>query len=310
MTTTSGVAGAMQGRGLLYTLACLMGTGVLLALSTVLAKISASHGLAPLPYLAWSSLGAGILLFALAAARGITAPWNLRTLEYSFFSSIFGMAGPFMLIFTAVSHVGISFVALAIAFPPLFTYVGALLLGMERFALMRASGVALALIGAAIIALYKLGEANAPLPWIAATLTAPVLLAVGNLYRTRRWPPGARPEALAPCMLGGSGILLISLAVIPGVSLSLPTDRTTLLLVAAQIANFTVQYTLFFILQHRGGPVMLSLIGAVSAVVGVPFAILVLGEAAPSGLFISAILILAGVWLTSWGGLRQQRRAA
>jgi drug/metabolite transporter (DMT)-like permease len=299
----------MHGRGLVITLACLLGTGLLLALSTVLAQLSAAHGIAPLPYLAWSCLGSALLLFGFGAARGIVAPFNGRTLEYTFFSAIFGMAGPFMLIFAAVPYVGISFVALAMTFPPLVTYIGSLALGMERYSAMRASGVALALGGAAVIALAKLSDTAAPNFWVFATLAAPVLLAVGNLYRSYRWPRGVRPEALAPCMLGGSAVLLFAAGLLPSIDFGIATDQTTLLLVVGQTLCFTVQYTLFFLLQYRGGPVMLSLIGAVGAIFGVPFAVLVLGEAAPQGLLLSAALILSGVWLTSWGGLRQQKPA-
>jgi drug/metabolite transporter (DMT)-like permease len=71
------------------------------------------------------------------------------------------------------------------------------------------------------------------------------------------------------------------------------------LLIAAQAAAFAIQYVIYFILQKRGGPVYLSLIGPVAAVVGVPFAVLLLGEAWPAGIFIAAVLIGAGIWLVT-----------
>ena len=65
--------------------------------------------------------------------------------------------------------------------------------------------------------------------------------------------------------------------------------------IAAQIATFALQYVLFFVLQERGGPVYMSLLGAVGALVGVPVAVLLLGEAAPAGLFVGATLIAIGI---------------
>ena len=300
----------MQGRGLVITLGCLLGTALLLAMSTVLAKLSSPAGLAPLPYLAWTTLGSGIALFAIAAARGILAPFNARTIEFWGFCAIVSMAAPFMLVYSAVPHVGAGFVALALSFPPFLTYLGTLAFGVERFSALRAAGVALALSGAALLALAQLSLPGAGSLWVIATLIAPVLLASGNVYRAKRWPAGMRPESLAPGMLAGAGLLLLPAGLLPGQTLAIPMTQDALVIVLLQTLNFTVQYTLFFILQHRGGAVMLSLIGAVAAVFGVPFAILVLGEAAPPGLLVSAGLIGTGVWLTSWGGLRQARKPA
>jgi drug/metabolite transporter (DMT)-like permease len=300
----------MHGRGLLITLGCLVGTGLLLAMSTIMSKLASGYGLTPFAYLAWSLLCSGLALFAIAAGRGIPAPFNARTLEFWGYSAIFSMAIPFMLTFYAVAHVGVSFVALALCFPPFFTYIGALLFGIERFSGLRAGGVALALTGAILVALAKFSMPGVDTVWIMATLAAPVLLASGNVYRALRWPPGLRPEALAPGMLAGAGLVLLPLAMLPGFSLAVPLRLDSLLFLLLQIGNFTLQYTLFFILQHRGGPVMLSLIGAVAAVFGVPFGIVVMGEAVPPGLWLSGLLVAVGVGLTSWGGLRQARMAA
>ena len=304
---TPSPADTMHGRGLLITLGCLFGTGLLLAMSTIMSKLAADFGLTPFAYLTWSLLGSGAALFAIAIGRRIPAPFNARTLEFWGYSAVFSMAIPFMLAFHAVSHVGISFVALALCFPPFFTYLGALAFGIERFSGLRAGGVALALTGAVLIALAKFSMPGVDTVWIIATLAAPVLLASGNVYRALRWPPGLRPEALAPGMLAGAGLVLLPLALLPGFSLAVPLKGDTLMFLALQIGNFTLQYTLFFILQHRGGPVMLSLIGAVAAVFGVPFGILVMSEASPPGLLVSGLLVALGVGLTSWGGLRQSR---
>ena len=207
-------------------------------------------------------------------------------------------------------RVGASFVALVIAFPPLFTYLGALALSMERWQTRRALGVALALGGAALLAVYKFAEPNANPFWIMAALSGPVVLAIGNIYRTARWPEGASPTALAPGMLGASGLLLLLTGAIASAategslfSLSVPTDtlRPTLLILA-QIVTFSLQFLLLFRLQKAGGPVYLSLLGSVGAIVGVPIAMLLLGESWPEGLLAGGLLIAAGIAFLSWRG--------
>ena len=301
---------ARSGPAWVVPLVCLLVTGSLFGVATTLAKLAPAAGLAPLPFLAWSVTGSALVLTAVNAARGIVPKMRAETVRYAILSGFITMAAPHLLVFAAVPQVGASFVVLCIAFPPLFTYVGALALGMERFDAMRASGVALALAGATWIALLKLVTPDAPVVWVAATLLIPVLLATGNIYRSLRWPKGARPEELAPPMLAAAAAMLIAAGLLlPGFSLAVPTGKPdALLLIAAQIAVFSVQFLLYFVLQKTGGPVYLSLLGCVAAVVGVPLAVLLLGETTPRGLAIGATLIAIGIALMTRGVARHASR--
>ena len=294
----------------LIPLALLLATGALLGVSTNLAKLAAQSGLDPLAFLTWSVVGAAAVLVGVGAARHRLPQLTSRTTEYFVISGLISVAVPNLLFFAAVPRIGAGFVALAIAFPPLFTYLGALLLGMERLQLRSATGVVLALGGAAVLAIFKLSDPNADPLWVAATLLGPVLLAVGNIYRTARWPEGAAPDELAPGMLAVSGLMLLVFGalveIVPsnsgGFSLAVPLDRAApTLLILAQVATFSLQFLLFFVLQKRGGPVYLSLLGSVGAVVGVPIAVLLLGEAVPQGLAVGGVLIALGIGFLTFG---------
>ena len=300
-------------------LASLLGAGAVLGISTNLAKLAAEAGLGPLAFLAWSVVGAAAVLTGVGAVRNRLPPLNARTTEYFVVAGLVGLAAPNLLSFAAVPHVGAGFVALSTAFPPLLTYIGALLLGMERFQTRRASGVVLALGGAVLLAVLKLSEPGVDAFWVAATLSAPVLLAIGNIYRTARWPEGVAPDELAPGMLAASGLMLLVVGAIAepflggaaGFSLAVPTGRAApVLLILAQIATFSVMYLLYFVLQKHGGPVYLSLLGSVAAVVGVPIAVLLLGEAPPQGLAIAGVLIAVGVGLLTIGDPKGNRETA
>ncbi len=283
----------------LVPLVCLLVTGSLVGVSTTLAKLAPGVGLAPLPFVAWSVAGAAIVLLAVNAARGIFPKLDRTTVVYAFASGFFTLAASHFLIFASVPRVGAGFVSLAIAFPPLFTYVGALALRLERFDVRRASGVVLALAGAAWVAILKIAAPDAPIGWILAALAIPLVLATGNIYRTLHWPKGARPEELAPPMMtAAAALLMLAGLVVPGVSLAVPLQRPGAVgLIAAQAAVFSLQYLLYFVLQKRGGPVYLSLLGAVGAMVGVPLAVLLLGEQVPRGLGVGATLIAIGIAL-------------
>jgi len=288
-------------RETIINLACLLATGMLLALSTILAKVSTRLDVSPVALLAWGCLGAAGVLLGVVTIRGRLPRYSHRILEYALVAATVSFVAPNLLFYSAIPHVGVSFVALAISFPPLFTYLGALALQVERFSMTRAIGVALALLGAGYIAFLKLKSPSQASGWIFAVLAGPVLLAIGNLYRTLRWPEGERPDALAAIMLATSAAMLLLLGVLPGVSLAVPLTRDALLLISAQIATFSLQFAIFFVLQQRGGPVYISLLGAVAAIVGVPVAILVLEEASPAGLTIGGLLIASGVTLVTLG---------
>lgn len=303
MTSAPAAARTNQGSGRLLPLVSLLGAGSCLGTSTVLARVAGDAGLTPLAFLAWSVTAAAVALCAAAALRGRLPPLNARTIEYFAISAFVSLASPNLIFFSAVAPVGVGFVTLTITLPPLMTYAGALLLRMERFQARRAAGVCAALAGAAVLALEKLAAPDAAVFWVVLTLIGPVLLATGNLYRTLRWPPGAKPEALAPGMVAAAAAMLLLAGALPGFSLAVPSDRAwPILLILVQGVVFVAQFLLLFVLQRSGGPVLLSLLGAVAAVVGLPAAIFLLGEPPPGGLLPGAALIAAGIALVSLGG--------
>ncbi|WP_245932518.1 DMT family transporter [Isoalcanivorax indicus] len=294
----------LQGAKLVPLLSLLSG-GALLGLSTNLAKLAAEAHLSPLAFLTWSVVGAALLLMVVAAVRRDLPPVHIRALEYYGVSALVGVAGSNLIFFSAVPHVGAGFVALIISLPPLLTYVGALIWKLERFRMMRALGVAVALGGAGVLALRQYSAPDADGLWIFIALLGPILLAIGNLYRTLRWPRGVSADALAPGMLVAAAVMLLGTGLLPGFSLAVPLDRSLpLILIVVQAVVFSGMFLLLLMLQKTSGPVLLSLLGSVGAVVGVPVAIFLLGETAPDGLLLSAALIIVGVALLSLGKAR------
>ncbi len=299
--------GHMPARKRVVSLLCLLSGGSLLGLSTNLAKLAGEARLPPLAFLCWSILGAALVLMVVSALRRDLPPVNARALEYYAVSALVGVAGSNLIFFSAVQHVGASFVALIIALPPLLTYVGALALRMERFQMIRAAGVATALAGAIVLAARKLAAPDADGFWVLLALAGPILLAIGNLYRTLRWPKGASADALAPGMLVAAALMLLGAGFLPGFSLAVPMDQSRpLVLIAAQSVVFAGMFLLLFMLQKTGGPVLLSLLGSVGALVGVPVAILLQDEAPPEGLLLGAALIAAGVALLTLGKTKSE----
>lgn len=289
-------------RAWLAPLLCLLSGGALLGLSTNLAKLAGEARLPPLAFLCWSVLGAALILITVNMLRRGLPPISARTVEYYAVSALVGVAAPNLIFFSAIPHVGAGFVALIISLPPLLTYVAALALRMEQFQAIRATGVVAALAGAGVLAERKLSAPNADTFWILLALAGPMFLTIGNIYRTLRWPKGVTADALVPGMLVAATLMLLGAGLLPGFSLAVPTEQPLpMVLIAVQSLVFAGMFLLLFMLQRTGGPVLLSLLGSVGALVGVPVAIFLQGEAPPDGLFLGALLIATGVTLLTLG---------
>jgi drug/metabolite transporter (DMT)-like permease len=289
-------------------LLCLLVGGALLGIATNLAKFAVEIGLTPLAFLFWSISGAAIILSIIAYMRDEVLAPSARSFEYYVIAALVSVAGSNLIFFSAIPHVGAGFVALIISLPPLLTYLAALVINIERFNIWRAFGVAAALAGAGVLAARKFSAPEASVFWIALALCGPVLLAIGNIYRSLRWPDDASPIALAPGMLIAAAVILGLVGLLPAFTLAVPLPTALPIgLIVLQASIFAGQFLLLFVLQKTGGPVLLSLLGAVGAVVGVPVAVFLQGEAIPEGLVLGGSLIALGVALVTWGGLKMTK---
>ena len=274
-------------------------TGAMLGSSTILARLAHDAGFGAVPFLMWSLFAAAAGLMILGARRGAPLARLWERSGYLFVAGLLTIAAPNLLVFSAAPLVGAGFVALAITFPPLLTYAGAVLLQLEAFDARRATGVVLAMAGAVWLALAKIGDGQASLGWVAATLMIPVFLAAGNIFRTLKWPTGARPDELAPGMLAAAAVILLAFGFSTGQDISLPSETAQIILLIVQSVVFSLQFVGFFMLQRDGGPVMLSMIGAVAALVTVPLSMILLAERGPEGLMLGGALIATGIFLVA-----------
>ena len=227
--------------------------GSLLALSLIFGKLGILKGAMPLSFLALANLGGGITLWLVSLAKGQIPKISPRVLEYGFMAGLLFML-PNMVGFLAVKEVGAGFLSLTFLFPLLLTYSLALLARLERFDAWRALAVLIGLSGGVLLAQSKASLGDAPLFWVLLTLSAPIIIAIGNLYRTLRWPQGVAPLFLASVMLLGAGILLLPIALyvegLSGFAASLSEGAVSIL--ALQIATFSLAlYALFRVAKSR-----------------------------------------------------------
>lgn len=274
----------------------LLVVGSLLAVSVLLSKIASGLNAPMLTYLALAMGGSGFVLMLMT--RGV------RTGEAGLYAIAFYSlgAGSLMALGSAVGYltvhkVGAAFIALALAFPPMLTWLLSLLLRLERFDALRLGGLLTGLAGGILLAVSKGIGAPTDIGAILIACTMPAILAAGNVFRTRYWPKGVSPRELAGAMLICGALLTMPFAIhFEGAGAFLSVLRSPMLVVLViAVVTFVAQYVALFRLQQVAGPVYMSQIGSVAAILGSPVAVLALGERLPDGFVVAALLIVLGL---------------
>ncbi|CAM2010621.1 DMT family transporter [Acanthopleuribacter pedis] len=275
-------------------------TGALLGANFPLGKVAATHGFSPLAWAWVVSMGAVLFLGLTRLASG--RPTRLRRdhVRFVVVSGVLSFVLPNLLLFSVIPHIGAGFSGLMFALSPVFTTVLSVAVGWERISKLGLVAVALGLIGAALVSWFRASDLHGPSPgWLAAALAIPVILAVGNVYRSWDWPAGAEPDQLALWSQILAAVLFTTLLLADG-----QTQNTVLFAahpvpVLMQAAAAGLMFPLLFRLQQVGGPILLSQIGYVAAGVGLVLATVVLGERYPAPIWIGAALLAFGLALTT-----------
>ncbi|MBU3031903.1 DMT family transporter [Paracoccus marinaquae] len=287
----------LPGNGTGMTLLCLMITGSALAVTILISGAAADAGTPMLWFLTAVLALSGLVQLA-AIAPSLRLRDLVRLLPYSLGAGAF-MVVPSALGYLAVAHVGAGYISLSFAFPILLTWALARIMGIEPRDRRRALGVLLGLAGGLLLAASKFGMIDGgAIGWLIAATAMPVIVALGNIYRSRYWPRGAGAALLSPLMLLAGAALILPLALwLEGSPAPLWTGAGLRLLLIVDVAVFVVQYYAYFTLQRIGGPVTLSLIGPVAALVGSGAAVWLFGEALPGGFVLAGLLVAAGTVL-------------
>ncbi|WP_417667173.1 DMT family transporter [Roseibium sp.] len=308
--TMAGKSGLAEAVGLLLLV------GTLLAGSTVVAKLAPAAGWSPLPLLQWSLLSAALLQAVIVGVRDLAsrkAPFPAAGRKRNLLQRFPGIAVymlvsgilfaiPNALAFSAVLHVGAGFVALCFAFPLVFTYALAVFFKLEAFHALKFAGVLLGVTGGVAMVLGGLVTSPESLPWAVAALAMPVIIAAGNIYRSLFWPKGVRPAVLSSGMMAFGFLTLVPATLVIGEGGPIWDDMTGAMvgLLALQSGLFTLLYALYFRLQKLAGPVFLSQIGSVAAVVGLGLAYVMFAEVPDAGKIAAVGLVAAGISLVTW----------
>ena len=275
----------------------LLAVGTLLGLNFPLGKLAQAAQVPAVLWAALISLGASTLLGAWLLLRRRPVVCDAQHARYFVITALVSYALPNLLVLAAMAHLGSGPTAMMFTLSPLFTALLSRLAGLRAPARLEYWGIAIGFGGALLVALAR-GEAGRPAAWlwVGVGLLIPLLLALGNVYRSLDWPPRADGTWLAVGSHGVAALLLLALCALTGAWRGLPALAGVPWLAAAQVAAAVLMFPLFFRLQALGGPVLLSQIGTVGVAVGAGL----LGERYPLLVWGGVALIALGIGLTVW----------
>lgn len=277
----------------------LLYTGALLGTGLPLGKLAAAAGVPPLVWAMVISAGAaGVLIPVLVLQRRFALPRG-RMLRYSAISGVLSFAAINALLFLLIPHVGAGYAGLMFGLAPVTTLAVTVMAGLAMPPRLGVVGIGVGLAGAALVAVTRGGADGAGgVGWPLLGVALPVILAIGNLYRTLDWPEGAHPAALAAWshVFALLALGLLQLALTGDVPLERLHAVPHLVLPQMLVAGLT--FPAYFALQRAGGPVLLSQIGYVTAAVGLATGTLFLGEGYAPLTWAGAAVIAIGIALT------------
>lgn len=281
----------------------LLFTGVSFGCNFPLAKLAVAAGVNPALWAIVICLGAGLTMVAVTA-RFEDAPPVPGILRYANVSGLISNVFPLFLTFAAIPHIGSGLAAVLVATSPVTTALLSMLLKVRPPSLLGLAGIAIGLAGAVVIiagrnASFEGGGSG----WLLIAALIPVLLGIGNVYRTMAWPKGAGPMRLG-AMVNLAAVLPLAVLGFAWSSLDIGALAKVPGLVAAQLAASTVMYLTFFRLQAVGGPTYLSQIGYVGAVVGVGVGVTLLGETYPALVWAGVAIVAVGIALSTIAQVR------
>lgn len=282
-------------------LAILILLGCLWGAMLVLGRVATQAGVPPIAFAFWNCAGGATIIGALAVARRIPLTVSPRHLRYYAIAGLISSALPNTLAFTLVAPIGTGLTGVLFALSPIVTYGVAMSARRDRFDPLRGLGLVIGLSGTLLILLPKSSlPSQEAVHWLLIGLAMPVLLALGNVYRSAAWPPGAASLTLAVGMLTAAGLWLLPAMLATG-SFYVPLppqhdgDRAT-------IAIFCVGgalYVLYFELLRLAGPVYFSQISYVITASGVVAGMAVFGESHSGWVWLAIAVIFAGVLLVN-----------
>jgi drug/metabolite transporter (DMT)-like permease len=262
-----------------------------------IARYAMTHGVPPLGYSFWQSLGPAIVLLIVALFEK-KIRFNFQYLRYIVIAGLLGIALPNSTMYFAAAHLPSGILGVIVNTVPIMMYPLALLFRQEYFRAPRLIGVVFGMLGILLI-VFPAHLPSFSLYWGLVTLLSPFCFALCAIYGVYDRPPAASSLQLATGMLIVSAFILLPFILVnhefyPITSFSRPN-----LAVILEIILSSIGYILFFQLLKMAGAVYYSLVGTVVSLTGLFWSFIVFGEKPSLAACFAVILIILAIFMIS-----------
>jgi drug/metabolite transporter (DMT)-like permease len=263
--------------------------GVLWGIPYLMIKVAVEGVSVPMVVFARTAVGAAILLpLALRAGR---PTWLRERWRPLLAFAVIEIMIPWGLLSEAEQHITSSMTGLLIAATPIVAVLAGRLTGdAERLGAARWAGLAIGLVGVAVLAGPALGDGS---PWaIIEVLLVAVCYATAPIIAARKLADVPALPMTAVC-LAGAAIVYAPPALLTWPQ-TLPDVRVLAALAGLAVLCTALAFLVFFALIREVGPSRALVFTYVNPAVAVTAGVLVLGEPLTASILVSFALILAG----------------
>ena len=286
---------------LLWAWVILIVTGASWGLSFSLARIATTSGAHPLSIVFWECVVAGALLIMLLVFRRIPIPISGRLTYFHLLTALIGMVIPGAAFFYAAAHVPAGVLSITIGISPILTFLGAALIGLEKFAIGRVFGV---ILGTLAVVLLVAPDASLPdpkqMPWVFLGLISAACYSLLNLVLALRAPPGVSSLMLTCGMFVTSAVLMVPILFATGgfTPFGWPWGIVEWAILGLGAIN-AIAYPLYFMLVNYAGAVFGSFSANVVTLFGVVWGIVIFSEHNSIWIWLSFTTIMLALTLVA-----------
>ena len=296
-TPTRGEGGVWRpGRGAFV--AVLLWLGIGWGSTHPLGKIATETGHGPFGLIFWQQVVMVAVLGAIALVRRKGMKLTGAALRFYVVVAVLGTLIPNGTFYASVAHLPSGVMSIIIAMIPMLAFPMALALGMDRFSALRLAGLALGLLGVAMLAAPGVALPDAAMvAWLPVALVGPLFYAIEATYVAHRGTLGM--DALQ-AMLGASlaGLILcLPVMLVLGQGYSpMPLGRDDAAL-ALSSALHALLYASYVWLAATAGSVFAAQSSYLVTGAGMVWAMVLLGERPSATVWLALAVMLVGVAL-------------
>jgi drug/metabolite transporter (DMT)-like permease len=260
-----------------------------------LGKIATETGHQPFGLIFWQLAVGVVVLGAVSAVRGKGLVWNRAAVTFYVVVAVIGTIIPNATFYAAVAHLPAGVMSILISTVPLLAFPIALALGLDRFSLIRVAGLALGLVGVALIADPRGGGVS--LGWVLVAMIGPLFYAAEANYVA--WSGTAGMDAVQAMF----GVSLVGMVLVAPIAVGtgqwvdpLPLGRAEWALILSSAVHAVV-YSSYVWLASKAGSVFASQCSYLVTASGVLWAMVILNERFSPLVWLALAVMLAGVAL-------------